>query len=341
VASDAARLTVRDLRVELGATGIDIVSEVSFDVPRGAALGIVGESGSGKTTVALALLGHARWGTRIAAGSVAVEGTDVLALPEHEVRAVRGSLISFVPQNPSKALSPGVRVGKQILEMLETHRPHSDAHEEHVRTALSEAQLPYSAELLRRYPHQLSGGQQQRVAIAMALVCRPAVIVLDEPTTGIDVITQARLLDVVRAVRSQRETSIVYVSHDLRVVRNLVDHVAVMYAGQIVEEGSVEAIFEVPHHPYTRRLLQAIPRVHRRRALRGIPGSAVEPWNRPRGCAFAPRCEYRGARVRGSTAKARARSDLGASARSLDAGGPRSSSASTHPTSRRQRGGGP
>jgi peptide/nickel transport system ATP-binding protein len=288
------RLAVRGLRVEVGQTGTDIVSDVSFDVLRGTALAVVGESGCGKTTVAMALLGHARSGTRISAGSVVVEGIDLLARSEREVRALRGNLISFVPQNPSKALSPGVRIGRQILELLETHRPEATDHEEQVEAALADAQLPASRELLRRYPHQLSGGQQQRVAIAMALVCRPAVIVMDEPTTGIDVITQARLLDVVRAIRAHRETSIVYVSHDLRVVRNLVDRVAVMYGGEIVEEGRVEPIFEQPLHPYTRRLLEAIPRVARRsELLRGIPGSAVEPWNRPVGCTFAPRCEFR------------------------------------------------
>ena len=148
--------------------------------------------------------------------------------------------------------------------------------------------------LARRFPHQLSGGQQQRVAIAMALVCKPSVIVMDEPTTGLDVLTQERLLRVIREIRTQHESCIVYISHDLGVVRNLVDHVAVMYGGRIVEHAPVDELFRAPRHPYTRRLLEAIPRVHRTMATtRGIPGRAVEPWNRPSGCPFAPRCDYR------------------------------------------------
>ena len=156
------------------------------------------------------------------------------------------------------------------------------------------AQLPTTDDFGRRFPHQLSGGQQQRVAIAMALVCKPSVIVMDEPTTGLDVLTQERLLRVIREIRTQRESCIVYISHDLGVVRNLVDHVAVMYGGRIVEHAPVDELFRAPRHPYTRRLLEAIPRVHRSTGtVRGIAGRAVEPWNRPAGCPFAPRCDYR------------------------------------------------
>ena len=184
-------------------------------------------------------------------------------------------------------------VGNQLEEMLD---PDASATEREaaLRSAWEGAQLPFEPEMLGRYPHQLSGGQQQRVAIAMALVCEPQVIVMDEPTTGLDVLTQDRLIDVIIGLREQRTVSIVYVSHDLGVVRNLVDAVAVMYGGRVVETGPVDDIFRDPAHPYTRRLLEAVPRVGAdTRELRGIPGSAVEPWNRPAGCPFAPRCDIR------------------------------------------------
>jgi peptide/nickel transport system ATP-binding protein len=282
--------------VDAVSAGVDIVAEVGFSVAPGSALGIVGESGSGKTTLALGLLGYARPGTRLVSGSVRVGGVDLLALGEEELRAARGRLISFVPQNPSTALAPSMRVGRQVTEMLELHRPGADVTEP-LRTAWEGAQLPVEEEFLRRYPHQLSGGQQQRVSIAMALACEPAVVVMDEPTTGLDVITQARLLEVIRALRSSRDAIIVYVSHDLGVVRNLVDRVAVMYGGRLVEEAAVDDLFRQPQHPYTRRLIEAVPRVGRTATrLRGIAGSAVEPWNRPAGCPFAPRCEYRSER---------------------------------------------
>jgi peptide/nickel transport system ATP-binding protein len=293
VSSDQEGLVVEDLRVDATEAGVDIVSEVGFSIDRGTALGLVGESGCGKTTVAMALLGFARPGTRITGGHVYVGGADILALDENALRSVRGQSISYVPQNPSRALSPGMRVADQVREMVDAHLG-SDPRGELLDDAWAAAQLPDTGDFRRRFPHELSGGQQQRVAIAMALVCKPKVIVMDEPTTGLDVLTQERLLRVIGDIRKQRETSIVYISHDLGVVRNLVDDVAVMYGGRIVEHAPVDALFSNPRHPYTRRLLEAIPRVQRPAGhLRGIEGHAVEPWNRPLGCPFAERCEYR------------------------------------------------
>jgi peptide/nickel transport system ATP-binding protein len=287
-------MTVDDLRVDVPAAGVDIVAEVSFALRAGTALGIVGESGSGKTTVAMALLGFARDGTEIVKGRVDVDGQDILALSPEDLRAARGRIVSYVPQNPARSLSPAMPVGSQLTEMLRAHVPDSSRHARLFDEAWAAAQLPPDRAMMRSYPHQLSGGQQQRVAIAMALVCEPKVVVMDEPTTGLDVLTQERLLEVVGGLRQARDVSLVYVSHDLGVVRNLVDHVAVMYAGRIVEYAPVDELFREPRHPYTRRLLEAIPRVHRpTRAVRGIPGHAVEPWNRPIGCPFAPRCDYR------------------------------------------------
>lgn len=292
-ATTRAGLAVNSLRVDLAASSLDIVSDVSFDCPPGAAIGIVGESGSGKTTVGMALLGYARPGMQICSGEVMIDGTDILAMDRARATRARGHVISYVPQEPGKALSPAMRVGRQIAEMLDGE--HSDRHlrRERVVEACDAAQLSSSEEMLRRYPHELSGGQQQRVAIAMALVSKPRVVVMDEPTTGLDVIVQARLLEVIRSIRSREQTSIVYISHDLGVVRNLVESVVVLYGGRIVETGSVEQIFRRPAHPYTRRLLAAVPRVDSdRRRLRGIPGSTPEPGSRPRGCPFSPRCEF-------------------------------------------------
>jgi peptide/nickel transport system ATP-binding protein len=283
------------LRVEALAYRTDIVSDIALSVRPGRALGIVGESGCGKTTVALALLGLPRPGTGITSGSVTVADCDLLKLPEVELRRARGRLISFVPQNPSRALSPGMRIGRQLEEMLEVHTTlDADGRRRRIADALAACRLPQDAPFLHRYPHQLSGGQQQRVVIAMALVCRPDVIVMDEPTTGLDVITQAHLLQVLTDLRLHSKTTLVYISHDLGVVRNLVDRVAVMYGGRVIEEADVDDVFKEPLHPYTRRLLEAIPRVHgSRRRPRGMRGSAVEPWKRPPGCVFAPRCDFR------------------------------------------------
>lgn len=291
--SEGSGVSVEGLQVSAVEIGVEIVTDVSFAVPSSTTLGIVGESGCGKTTVAMALLGFARPGTRITAGTVTVAGQNLLSLEGRALQRARGRVISYVPQNPARALSPGMTVGNQLEEMLDSGLS-ATAREAALRAAWEGAQLPFTTEMLERYPHQLSGGQQQRVAIAMALVCEPQVIVMDEPTTGLDVLTQDRLLDVIVGLREQRTVSIVYVSHDLGVIRNVVDAVAVMYGGRIVETGPVDDIFRDPCHPYTRRLLEAIPRARSdTRRLRGIPGSAVEPWDRPAGCPFAPRCDIR------------------------------------------------
>ena len=295
--SEATRgVTVAGLHVSAVELGVEIVTDVSLSVPPSTTLGIVGESGCGKTTVAMALLGFTRPGTTITGGTVTVDGRDLLALDEKALRLARGRVISYVPQNPARALSPGMRVGQQLREMLDPGLSSAET-KAAIRSAWEGAQLPYNPEMLARYPHQLSGGQQQRVAIAMALVCEPRVIVMDEPTTGLDVLTQDRLIDVIVGLRESRSVSIVYVSHDLGVIRNVVDAVGVMYGGRVVETGPVDEIFRDPAHPYTRRLLEAIPRVRSAtRGLRGIPGSAVEPWDRPPGCPFSPRCDFRIAR---------------------------------------------
>ena len=287
-------LEVENLRVEVEGRGIDIVDEISFDVAGGEVLGLVGESGSGKSTVGVALLGHARRGAKIAGGSVRIEGRDIVGLPAEALRALRGRTVSYVPQDPGAALNPALRIRLQLMETLVAHGFGSsdEEREKRLREMLGEVMLPQDDQFLRRYPHQLSGGQQQRVGLAMAFACRPRVIVLDEPTTGLDVTTQAHVLETVRMLCDAHGVAAVYVSHDLAVVATLTDRVAVMYGGRIVELGPERALFKTSAHPYTRRLIEAIPELSGRHALEGIPGTPPRPGHRPTGCYFAPRCTY-------------------------------------------------
>jgi len=297
-----AAICVSGLRVTLDAAPFDIVDEVSFEMEAGEVVGLVGESGSGKTTVGLALLGHCRRGARIAQGSVRIDGEDLLRLSPGALRAKRGMIVAYVPQDPGTALNPALRVGEQIEEMLLVHLPRLDAAARRERMAemLADVKLPPGAGTLRRYPHQLSGGQQQRIALAMAFACRPRLIVLDEPTTGLDVTTQAHVLETVRGLCAQHGVAALYVSHDLAVVAGLAHRVAVMYAGRIVEFGAAEKIFRQPRHPYTQRLLRAVPDPAGRHGIAGIAGHAPAPSARPPGCAFAPRCTLADDRCRHS-----------------------------------------
>src|SRR5690348_3136462 len=287
-------VAVRDLQVVIETTGTPVVSEVSFGIARGEILGVVGESGSGKTTVGLALLGHARRGLRIAGGSVLLGGHDILALGEEQLRRLRGSLVSYVPQDPASSLNPALRIGTQLREVIEAHGNQPDsAVSERVAEMMREVALPDDRAFLKRYPHQLSGGQQQRVGLAMAFANRPRLIILDEPTTGLDVTTQSTVLATVRELAQIHDVAALYVTHDLAVVAAVATRVAVMYAGRIVELGPADKLFESSGHPYTRRLVGAIPRLTGGRSLVGIPGHAPSPGKRPSGCAFAPRCALR------------------------------------------------
>jgi peptide/nickel transport system ATP-binding protein len=284
---------VSDLRVELAADR-DVVDEVSFDVRPGEIVGLVGESGSGKTTVGMALLAYARRGARIAGGQVVVGGEDVNALPPRALRSLRGKVVGFVPQDPVAALDPSLRIGRQLAEVLESHLPDlaSDGRRERIAATLEEVGLPGNDAFLARFPHQLSGGQQQRVQIAMAVLLEPDLIVLDEPATGLDVTTQARVLALTRRLCTAHAIGALYVTHDLAVVAEIADRIIVLYGGRIVETGPTAAIFERPAHPYTRALLEAVPDIGRRSALTAIPGEAARPGQRPAGCAFHPRCSY-------------------------------------------------
>jgi peptide/nickel transport system ATP-binding protein len=293
VAENTTAVTVNDLKIDLISSGLDIVDGIMLDVRAGEVLGLVGESGSGKTTVGMALMGYCRPGGKVTGGEILIDGRPLAAMAAGELRRLRGGTVSYIPQDPGTALNPALRIGRQLSEMLEAHSAGSseEQRDARIRETLEEVALPNDEAFLRRYSHQLSGGQQQRVAIAMAFACRPHVIVCDEPTTGLDVTTQARVLETVRDLCRTHQVAAVYVSHDLAVIAELADHVAVMYAGRIVERGPRDAIFSAPRHPYTRKLLRAVPDLEGKRAVVGIGGRAPLPGNRPPGCFFHPRCD--------------------------------------------------
>ncbi|MGA6228142.1 dipeptide ABC transporter ATP-binding protein, partial [Streptomyces umbrinus] len=235
-----------------GGRDVPVVREVSLDVLPGQTHALVGESGSGKSTVAATLLGHLRHGSRVTGGSVRVGGADVFALAARELRRLRGGTVAMVAQNAGHALTPSMRIGRQIAEA---------GGDVPVVDLLEQVRLPRPAELARRYPHELSGGQQQRVAIAMAIAARPKVLVLDEPTTGLDVITQRGVLDLIGALRDELGLAAVLVSHDLGVVAHMADEVTVLRSGRVVEAAPTGRLFAAPQDPYTRRLLASVPRL--------------------------------------------------------------------------------
>lgn len=276
------------LRIRLR-TGDLIVEDVDFELAPGEILGLVGETGSGKTTTALALLGYSADGVEISGGELQIGRTSMRM--DESMRSLRGAVISYVPQDPNRALNPSLRIGDAIGDLVRAHgRGHDDGL---VKRVLETVGLPGSNEFRRRYPHQLSGGQQQRVMIAAALVCEPAVVVLDEPTTGLDVVTQAKLLDELVRLRDAQQISMVYVTHDLAVVAQIADTLAVMYAGRVVEQGRAAIVLRKPRHPYTRGLLASVPDHAQPRVLEPMPGIAVGVGGRPIGCAFEPRCPQR------------------------------------------------
>lgn len=287
-------LTVRGLTIEV-ASGANIVDSVDLHVPAGAVLGIVGESGSGKSTVGLGLLGFAKPGARIAAGSVQIGGVEMIGVSDQELRSRRGTLVSYVPQDPATALNPSMRVGEQVAELVRYHTSLGErARLASVIDTLRRVQLPTDVAFLRRYPHQLSGGQQQRLAIGIALSCSPDLVVLDEPTTGLDVVTQAHILDEVRRLGAETGVTFVYISHDLAAVAAVAAVVAVMYAGEIVEEAAIDVLVTQPRHPYTRGLVASVPDHVTALALKGIPGVAVGVGGRRiTGCQFRDRCVQR------------------------------------------------
>ena len=289
--TDRIVLSAKGLQVETP-TGAPIIDDVSFDLVKGEVLGIVGESGSGKTTAALAVLGMSHPGARLRAGTLLANGRTVEVVDAKAMSALRGRYVSYVPQSPGTALNPAMRVGTALREMLRrvpksSGRPHSSLV---IGAALEKVHLPRTREFMHRFPHQLSGGQQQRVCIAMTLLSGSQVIILDEPTTGLDVITQGSVIGELKQLRRELGLSMLYISHDLAVVSQLADRVAVMYFGSIVELGTVSDVLRSPAHPYTRGLLASTLDFRHPRELRPMPGAQIRSDIREQGCSFASRC---------------------------------------------------
>jgi peptide/nickel transport system ATP-binding protein len=290
-----ALLEVEHLRVSFPtpAGEAHAVDDTALRLDAGCMLGMVGESGCGKTMTALALMRLVPPPGRITGGQIAFAGRDLLALSPREMRAVRGAEIAMIFQEPMTALNPVMTVGDQIVEAVRLHRSLTlGAARAHAVEMLRTVDIADPEQRARDYPHQLSGGMRQRVMIAMALACRPKLLIADEPTTALDVTIQAEILDLLRSVQHRFEMALLLVTHDLAVIAERADAVAVMYAGRIVEHGTTEQVLGSPLHPYTRALLQSIPRVgaHRARRLGAIPGIVPDPLHVPRGCRFHDRC---------------------------------------------------
>ncbi len=281
-------------RTRLG--DIPAVTGVSLTVAPGESVGLVGESGCGKSTCAFAVLRHFAGTGRILNGRIRFEGRDMAELSAPELERLRGGRIAMVFQDPMASLNPSLTIGEQLCEVLVHHEGLSwDAAGLRVATMLVDVRLPDPPRIMRGYPHQLSGGQQQRVVIAMALLTRPALLVLDEPTTGLDVTIEAGIVDLIATLQQRYGTGMIYISHNLGLIAQICTRVAVMYAGEIVEEGPTARVFTTPRHPYTQGLLRCLPDVGSdkfSRPLRAIPGSVASPDARPPGCAFGPRCAH-------------------------------------------------
>jgi oligopeptide/dipeptide ABC transporter ATP-binding protein len=293
-------LEVRDLGIAFpGADGapVQVVRRVTLEVAPGEIVGLVGESGSGKSLTALAVLGLVPAPGRITGGSVRLAGRELVGAPERELRAVRGGRIGLVFQEPGAALNPVFSIGSQIAEAIRAHR--SVTRREARRLAaelLARLALPDPERHLDEYPHQLSGGQRQRVVLALALAAGPELLIADEPTTALDVTIQAEVLELLGRLRAELGLAVLLITHDLAVVAGICDRVAVLYAGEVVEENRAELLFARPAHPYTRGLLAALPRLGApapRGELPTIPGQVPTPGDLPPGCPFHPRCPER------------------------------------------------
>ncbi len=286
-------LEVRDLRVEFDTDEgtVGAVDAIDLTVRRGEILGLVGESGSGKSVTALAVFRLIRPPGRIAGGSIRFDGRELLALPEEEMRRIRGAQIAMVFQSPRTALNPVLPVGRQIARLYRLHQGCAAA-EARRRTLemLGLVGIPEPERRAGQYAHQLSGGMCQRVMIAMALATSPRLLLADEPTTGLDVSIAAQILDLLRDLGRRTGASIVLITHDLGVVAGLCDRVAVMHAGQLVECAGVRTLFREPAHPYTRALVRSIPRVDREVTMEPVPGFVPSLLEAPPGCRYADRC---------------------------------------------------
>lgn len=287
-------LSVTDLSVEYltETNSVKAVRDVSLTIDPGETLGIAGESGSGKSTLALAILRYLEGNGQITSGSIEYDGRPILQLSSRELKELRGNEIAHVPQDPNTSLNPSMTVGDQIAEVVRTHRDVSRSEAmEQTYEILREVNLPEPKTNASQYPHELSGGQQQRILLAMALVCQPQLLILDEPTTGLDVTTQAKILDLIDELIKEWDTSVLLITHNLGVINQITDRVGIMYAGEIMEIGATENVFSSPANPYTQGLLASLPQGDDRR-LKPIPGQIGDLKTIPDGCVFADRCEF-------------------------------------------------
>ena len=298
-----ALLEVEGLRTHFATDGGEfrVVDGVSFSVDAGKTLGIVGESGCGKSVTSLSVMGllPARI-ARVAGGSIRFKGADLLTLDEDAKRDLRGDRLAMIFQEPMTSLNPAFTIGDQIMEGLIRHKK---LNREQARQAaiemLRKVRIPAPEQRVDDYPHQLSGGMRQRAMIAMALACGPELLIADEPTTALDVTVQAQILDLLRDLQRDSGAAILLISHDLGVIAEMADHVAVMYSGRVVEQAPVDALFDAPQHPYTIGLLGSIPRLDQEQErLAVIEGSVPDPANPPPGCRFEPRCPFADAQCR-------------------------------------------
>ncbi|WP_426157263.1 ABC transporter ATP-binding protein [Lacrimispora sp. 38-1] len=289
-------LSIKDLKVEYKSDGqiVHAVNDVSLQLERGKTLGLVGETGAGKTTIAKSILRILPdVGSHIANGEIYLEGENLLKLSETDMRKIRGNKVSMIFQDPMTALNPVLRVGDQIAEVVSLHSDNNNRaeHEKRAKEMLEIVGIP--AERYYAYPHQFSGGMKQRVVIAIALACNPDLLLADEPTTALDVTIQAQVLDLIAELRNKYNTAMLLITHDMGVVAQVCDKVAVIYAGSIIEYGTKQQIFKHPSHPYTIGLFGAIPDMNEDEEwLHPIDGLPPDPTNLPQGCSFAPRCKY-------------------------------------------------
>ena len=290
---DQRLLSVRDLTTGLrGRAGEPVVKRISFDVAPGETVALVGESGSGKTMAMLSVMGLEPQAAEVIGGEVCFEGRDLLRLPEHERRSIRGRRMAMVYQDPMTSLNPMMRVGAQIEEGLLAHGVERRDAAARVVEVLGEVGIPQPSRAARAYPHEFSGGMRQRVVIAMALALRPRLLIADEPTTALDVTIQQQIVALVARLQAQNGMAVVWITHDLGVVARVASRMLVMYAGHLVEQGETRRVFSRPEHPYTAALIGSIPPVRgaERPPLLQIGGSPPDPTAPPSGCPFHPRC---------------------------------------------------
>lgn len=291
-------LQINDLNTSFmtGNGEVKAVRGVTFGLGKGEALGIVGESGSGKSVTSMSVLRLLAGTAQITGGEISFEGKNIVTMSKNEVRRLRGDRISMVFQDPMSSLNPLMRIGAQIAEMIMLHNPKMSKHEinEEVLRLMRLVRIPEPEKRVKSFPHEFSGGMRQRVMIAMALACKPDILIADEPTTALDVTIQDQILKLLRQLQQEFNMSIIFITHDLGVVAELCSRVIVMYGGLIMEEALIDDLFESPRHPYTMGLLDSIPSISQDKAtrLKPIPGSPPDMLNPPAGCPFAVRCPY-------------------------------------------------